>query len=83
MRKYCLVFGVWAGSVSMSHGPAVRRPFEWVRNRYENTEKKCPSCGHIDEDAEWTSETDGRVIVYEYRCSSCDATRRHMFNLEK
>lgn len=45
--------------------------------------EKCPVCGHVDEDAEWISETDGRVIVYEYRCSSCDPTRRHIFTLEK
>ncbi|MFC6907028.1 HVO_0649 family zinc finger protein [Halalkalicoccus tibetensis] len=67
----------------MSQGPTARSPFERVRDRYENSEKKCPDCGYIGEDGEWKSETDGRVIVYQYRCSSCNATRRHVFNLER
>ncbi|MFC6906908.1 HVO_0649 family zinc finger protein [Halalkalicoccus tibetensis] len=67
----------------MSHRLSGRSPFERVHDRYENSEKKCPECGHIDEDAEWNSETNGRTVVYTYRCSSCEATRRHMFNLER
>lgn len=59
-----------------------RTPLEWVRMRYENTDKKCPACGYIDEDGNWESRTDGGRIVYRHVCPSCEASREHTFTLE-
>lgn len=56
---------------------------ERVRMRYENTRKKCPECGYVEERGNWTSETNGRQIVYHYVCGSCGASREHTFNLRR
>lgn len=57
--------------------------FARLRRRYETTEKKCPACGYVDEEGNWTSETDGHQIVYQHVCPSCDATREHVFRLNE
>lgn len=54
---------------------------ESVRRRYERTETKCPECGYVDDDRNWTSQTDGKRIVYRHVCPSCDASREHTFQL--
>ncbi len=54
---------------------------ERLRHRYETTEKKCPACGFVDEEGNWTSETDGRRVVYHHVCPSCDAEREHVIEL--
>lgn len=51
---------------------------ERLRRRYETTEKKCPACGFVDEEGNWTSETDGRRVVYHHVCPSCGAEREHV-----
>ena len=56
-------------------------PFERLRERYETTEKKCPACGYIDTEGNWTTRKDGRRIVYHHVCPSCDAEREHVFKL--
>lgn len=58
-------------------------PLERIRVRYENTEKKCPECGYVDEDGNWTSETDGQQLMYQHVCPSCDASREHTFDLTR
>ena len=57
--------------------------FERLLKRYETTEKKCPECGYVDDDGGWTSETDGRKIVYCHVCPSCDATSEHTFEFKQ
>ncbi|WP_336346086.1 HVO_0649 family zinc finger protein [Halalkalicoccus ordinarius] len=57
--------------------------FERVRRRYETTEKKCPTCGYIDKEGNWTSETDGQQIVYHHTCPSCDTNREHTFTFTR
>jgi predicted RNA-binding Zn-ribbon protein involved in translation (DUF1610 family) len=59
-----------------------RTPLERLRRRYETTEKRCPACGYIDEEGNWTSETDGLRIVYHRVCPSCGADREHTFRLD-
>lgn len=54
---------------------------EWIRNRYESTEKKCPECGYVDREGNWASGTDGRHIVYRHVCPCCDAVHEHTFDL--
>lgn len=54
---------------------------ERLRRRYERTETKCPACGYVDREGNWTSATDGRTIVYHHVCPSCDAARDHRFDL--
>lgn len=54
-----------------------------VRDRYEQTDKKCPDCGYVDEAGNWESETDGRRIVYRYVCPSCGSAREHTFDIER
>jgi rubredoxin len=56
-------------------------PFERIRERYENTEKQCPECGYVGEGDNWTSQTDGRRIVYHYTCPVCGAEREHVFEV--
>jgi phage FluMu protein Com len=57
--------------------------FERLLTRYEETEKKCPACGYVDEAGNWTSETDGREVVYRHTCPSCAAVREHVFEFER
>ena len=57
-------------------------PLERMRRRYEATEKKCPACGYVDEEGNWTSRTDGRRVVYRHVCPGCDASREHVFRLD-
>lgn len=52
-----------------------------LRRRYETTHKKCSACGFVDEDGNWTSETDGRRVVYHHVCPSCGAGREHVIEL--
>lgn len=56
-------------------------PLERLRRRYETTEKRCPSCGYVDEEGNWTSETDGQRVVYRHVCPSCGAAHEHTFRL--
>jgi len=59
-----------------------KTPFERLRTRYESTEKKCPECGYVDEEGNWTSRTDGSRVVYHHVCPSCGADREHVFQLK-
>ncbi|SEW31578.1 HVO_0649 family zinc finger protein [Natrinema salifodinae] len=59
-----------------------RTPLERIRTRYENTDKKCPECGYVDESGNWESKTDGRTLVYRHVCPSCDASREHVFTFK-
>lgn len=54
---------------------------ERLLHRYETTEKKCPECGYVDDEGNWSSETNGRRIVYHHVCPSCRASREHVFRL--
>lgn len=56
-------------------------PLERMRRRYEETQKKCPECGYVDSEGNWTSRTDGRQVVYRYVCPICEASREHTFSL--
>lgn len=58
-------------------------PLERLQRRYEMTDTKCPECGHVDEDGNWTSESNGRRIVYHHTCPSCGADRDHTFRLSQ
>lgn len=60
-----------------------RSHFEWLRRRYEDTEKKCPECGYVDEDGNWESRTDGQQVVYHHVCPSCRASREHTFRFDR
>ena len=63
----------------MKRGPTLER----MQRRYEDTEKKCPKCGYVDDEGNWTSQTDGRKIVYRHVCPSCDGSREHTFELNR
>lgn len=67
----------------VSHHAGGRTPLERVRVRYENTDKKCPECGYVDEEGNWTSQTNGRQLVYRHVCPSCKASREHTFDLDR
>lgn len=56
-------------------------PIERLLRRYETTDTKCPKCGYVDEEGNWTSQTDGRRLVYHHTCPSCRAERDHTFRL--
>ena len=55
---------------------------ERLRRRYETTQKRCPDCGFVDEEGNWTSRTNGRLVVYHHVCPSCGAGREHTFRLD-
>ncbi|MFB6157625.1 MAG: HVO_0649 family zinc finger protein [Haloferacaceae archaeon] len=56
-------------------------PLDRLRRRYETTETKCPECGYVDDEGNWTSRTDGRRVVYHHVCPSCGAGREHTYRL--
>lgn len=56
-------------------------PLERLHRRYEATDKKCSACGYVDEGKNWTGKTNGREIVYEHVCPSCDAERDYTYRL--
>lgn len=64
-----------------SHTMHGMTPLERLRRRYETTDKKCPSCGYVDEEGNWTAWMDGRRIVYHHVCPGCGADREHTFDL--
>lgn len=66
---------VWGMPTRNSRGSALERP----RRRYEATDTNCPECGYVDEEGNWTGETDGRRVVYHHVCPSCGAGREHVF----
>ena len=60
-----------------------RSALDRLRERYESTETKCTKCGYVDESSNWTSETDGRKIVYHHVCPSCGAGRDFTYRLDR
>lgn len=60
-----------------------RTALEALRRRFETTETKCPACGYIDDEGNWTSQTDGQQIVYHHVCPSCEASREYTFELNR
>jgi len=58
-----------------------KTPFERLRTRYESTDKKCPDCGYVDEEGNWTNQTDGSRVVYHHVCPSCGADRELVYEL--
>jgi formate dehydrogenase maturation protein FdhE len=52
-----------------------------LRERYETTDTKCTECGYVDTESNWTSETDGRRVVYHHVCPSCAASRTFTYDL--
>jgi hypothetical protein len=63
------------------HGTSSAGALERLRRRYETTEKRCPARGFVDEEGNWTSQTDGRRVVYHHVCPSCGAEREHVIEL--
>ena len=66
-----------------THGSIGRTALERLLWRYENTVTKCPECGYLDEEGNWTSQTDGREIMYHHTCPSCGASRDHTFSFDR
>ncbi len=56
---------------------------ERLRRRYETTDTRCPECGFVDTEGNWTTQMDGLQVVYHHVCPSCGADRKHVFQLEK
>jgi transposase len=63
------------------HATSSAGALERLRHRYETTEKRCPARGFVDEEGNWTSQTDGRRVVYHHVCPSCGAEREHVIEL--
>ena len=66
-----------------SHITAGGTTLERLRRRYESTDTKCPECGHVDTEGNWSSEMDGLKVVYTHVCPSCGADRKHFFELDR
>lgn len=63
------------------HATSSAGALERLRRRYETTEKRCPARGFVDEEGNWTSQTDGRRVVYHHVYPSCGAEREHVIEL--
>jgi len=65
-----------------THGMEGITTLESLLRRYETTETKCPECGYVDDEGNWTNRTDGQRIVYHHVCPRCSADREHVFRLD-
>jgi len=61
----------------MTHG---KSGFERLKSYYDDEERNCPSCGYVDEDAEWLVEATGARVRYERTCPSCGVVHTHVID---
>ena len=50
-----------------------RSPFERLKQKFDESDPKCPACGCSDSDAGWRVRTTGSRVTYQYVCPTCDA----------
>ena len=53
---------------------------ERLKRRYERTPTKCPACGYVDREGNWScKQRKGAQAEYHYVCPECGAERTHYF----
>ncbi len=50
-----------------------RSPFDRLRQKFEDAERRCRQCGFVDSDGGWRVRTSGDRVSYQHVCPSCDA----------
>ncbi|AHF98580.1 hypothetical protein HALLA_06685 [Halostagnicola larsenii XH-48] len=50
-----------------------RFPFDRLRQKFDETERRCRQCGFVDDDGGWRVRTSGDRVTYQHVCPSCDA----------
>lgn len=66
-----------------THRKGGKTALERLLRRYETTDTKCPACGYVDNESNWTSRTNGKTVVYHHVCPSCGTARDHTFHLDR
>ncbi|MFB6110576.1 MAG: HVO_0649 family zinc finger protein [Halodesulfurarchaeum sp.] len=54
-------------------------PILRIKRRYEQSPTRCPECGHVDEERNWTCTQSGGRVEYHHVCPECGADRTHDF----
>ena len=56
-------------------------PFEQLREKFDKSELRCPSCGYLDSDGGWRTTTSGQRVRYQFVCPACDAVETRELRL--
>ncbi|WP_222919918.1 HVO_0649 family zinc finger protein [Natrinema sp. SYSU A 869] len=60
---------------------AHRSPFERLREKFDESELRCPACGYVDTDGGWRVTTSGGRVRYQFVCPTCDAVETRELRL--
>lgn len=58
-----------------------RSPFEQLREKFDESDAKCPACGYTDTDGGWRVTTTGSRVRYQFICPTCDAVETREMRL--
>lgn len=58
-----------------------RSPFEQLREKFDESDVKCPACGYTDTDGGWRVTTTGSRVRYQFICPTCDAVETREMRL--
>ncbi|MFC6716736.1 HVO_0649 family zinc finger protein [Natrialbaceae archaeon GCM10025810] len=58
-----------------------RSPFDRLRQKYDESELRCPQCGYVDDDGGWRVTTSGSRVRYQFVCPTCDAVETRELRL--
>ncbi|ELZ11418.1 hypothetical protein C478_13445 [Natrinema thermotolerans DSM 11552] len=61
---------------------AYRSPFERLREKFDEAERRCPECGYVDTEGGWRVTTSGGRVRYQFVCPTCDAVETRELRLE-
>ena len=61
--------------------PTYRSPFERLREKFDESDVTCPSCGYVDTDGGWRVTTTGNRVTYQYICPTCGAVETREMRL--
>lgn len=50
-----------------------RSPFDRLRQKFEDTDRRCRECGYVDDDGGWRVTAAGSRVRYQRVCPTCHA----------
>ncbi|WP_255170461.1 HVO_0649 family zinc finger protein [Natrononativus amylolyticus] len=50
-----------------------RSPFERLRQKFDDGDRRCRECGYVDADGGWRVTAAGSEVRYQRMCPTCDA----------
>ncbi|PCR92303.1 HVO_0649 family zinc finger protein [Natrinema ejinorense] len=59
-----------------------RSPFERLREKFDDSELRCPACGYVDTDGGWRVTASGSRVRYQFVCPTCDAVETRELRLK-